>query len=213
MEENEVDQMFRRANVLLGRGHFEEAMDVLRAAQKRASSDRDRETEAFFSSVAGSFLASRARHQEALQEYAKAESLDPSSPAWKVSAANLLLSLGEAAKAREKANEVLACGRATPSFEHVGYSLLGLANLALGDPRAAVDAFAASAKPERISGLPASGRDVRLAEALLDANQSAGPCRRFLRDVRLRAQSEGDAAMERRVREIEARFPSSELSS
>lgn len=210
MNENQVDEYFGRANVLLGAGRFEEAVDLLRAARESASLDGDHETEAFFSSIAGSFLASRARNQEALEEYARAELRDPFSPAWKVSTANHLLNLGEPAKAREKAQEVLACGAGTPSYEHVGYSLLGLAELGLSNQEAAASAFAASIEPFRVSDLPASGRDVRLAEALLKAGLSARSCRNYLSEVRTRAQVEGDTAVDRRVREIENRFLSRE---
>lgn len=211
MNENEVDEFFGRANTLLGIGRFEEAVDVLRAARDRALAEEDPESEAFFSSIAGSFLASRGRDQEALEEYARAELRDPSSPTWKVATANHLLALGRASEARDKALEVLAQAHSAPSYEHVGNSLLGLAELALGNQAAAASAFSASIDPLRVGGLPASGRDLRLAEALLSAGLSREHCRAYLGEARLRALTDGDAALERHIRELESRFPSFEV--
>jgi predicted Zn-dependent protease len=208
VNENKVDELFGRATVLLGAGRFEEAVEVLRAARDEASAEDDRESEAFFSSIAGSFLASRGQNEEALKEYARAEHCDPSAPVSKVATANHLLNLGQAAKAREKAREILVLGHGTPSYEHVGYSLLGLAELALGDEEKAVKAFTASADPARVSLLPASGRDLRLVEELLSVGAGTELGRVYLRDARFRAQADGDEALEGHIRQIESRFAS-----
>lgn len=206
MNEDKVNELFGQANALLGAGRFEEAVEKLRAARDEASGEADHESAAFFSSIVGSFLASRARDEEALEEYARAESCDPASPAWKAATANQLLNLGQVAKAREKAQEILASGHGTPSYEHVGYSLLGLAELALGDRAAAVKAFTASADPSLVSSLPAAGRDLRLAEELLSVGEITELCRAYLREARFRAQAEGNKVLEAHIHQIESRF-------
>lgn len=139
----------------------------------------------------------------------QAEIRDPSSPAWRVTTANHLLNLGEAAKARAKALEVLACGHGMANYEHVGYSLLGLSELALGDEVAALEAFTASAEPARVDGLPASSRDLRLLEGLLSAGASSDLFRSYLLNTRRKACVDEDSMLEARIYEIESRLPSS----
>lgn len=201
MNEDRVDEFFSRANGLLGAGRFEEAVEMLHAGRDEASKENDYESEAFFSSIAGSFLASRSRDEEALEEYARAELCDPLSPAWKIASANQLLNLGRAAKVLEKAREVLACSQGIQSFEHIGYSLLGLAELALGRKPAAVKAFTASTDPARVGLLPAVGRDLRLAEKLLSAGVCTELCCAYLRDTLSKSQTDGGEALEGTIRE------------
>lgn len=206
MKQEKVDELFGRANVLLGKGRFEEALAVLRAGRDEAFAEDDLESEAFFSSIAGSFLASRARDKEALEEYERAERCDPASPVSKVATANHLLNLDQPEKAHEKAEEILVLGLGVPSYEHAGYSLLGLAELALGNQAAAVKAFRDSADPSRVSILPAAGRDLRLAEELLSAGAITELCLAYLREARFRAQADGDEALAGHIHQIESRF-------
>lgn len=202
MNEDRVDEFFNRANALLGAGQLEEAIAVLRTGREEASAEDDQESAAFFSCIAGSFLASRARDEEALVEYARAEHYDPLSSAWKVATANQLLSMGQAEKARAKAGEVVASGQGVPSYEHVGYSLLGLAEFALGNQAAAMEAFVASVDPTRVSSLPAVGRDLRLAAELLGVGSITELCRAYLSDTLANARTEHDEASEQRVQLI-----------
>lgn len=55
MSEHELDEFLSLANALLGEGRFEEAVEKLRAGRDQAFAKGDSESEAFFSSVAGSF--------------------------------------------------------------------------------------------------------------------------------------------------------------
>lgn len=205
MNEDRVDEFFNRANALLGTGQFEGAIEVLRTGREEASAEDDRASAAFFSCIAGSFLASRARDEEALAEYDRAEHTDPLSPAWKVATANQLLKLGYTAKARAKAGEVVACGQGVSSYEHVGYSLLGLAEFALGNQAAAMEAFIASVDSAQVSSLPAVGRDLRLVAELLGAGVINELCHAYLRDTLAKAQAEQDEVSERRIQQILSR--------
>lgn len=204
MTDDQVDELFQRANILLGRGLFEEAVEELRAAQSQALAQSDRESEAFFSSILASFLASRSRDEEAMAEYERAEKSDPSSPSWKIATANHLLDMGRTVEAWLKAQEILRCG--LQAYEHAAYTILGLAELALENRDSAVAIFIDSTAPARVDDLPALARDLRLAEALLKAHLGRKVCLSYLAAVRLRAHSDQEAALEAYIREMEGRF-------
>lgn len=206
MGDSDKDAAFDEANVLLRKGRFDEAIVILRGGRDACRRDGDFATAAFYSSVTGSFLASRGLDEEALKEYQAAEDDDPDDAAWTLTTTNHLIDLDQGAEAYAKALEALSKAGGEPSFLHAAYSLLGLADLALGREGDAIGAFSKSTASGLLRQLPASSCDLRLAERLLSQRLAVTLSRKYLSEVRLKARAEGDDFVSQSVLAIEIRY-------
>jgi tetratricopeptide (TPR) repeat protein len=91
MQNEQWEEPFHRANVLLAQHRSEEARAVLRTAKEAAMRTNDGQAAAFYSSVLGSFFASEGDHVSALKEYEDAERYEPVEVAHVLRTARLLM--------------------------------------------------------------------------------------------------------------------------
>ena len=193
------EPILAKAHALMRSKRGEEACIMLAEALEQARGSGDMEGAALFSSVRGSYLRALGRHAEALDAYLEAETLSGGESQYRISAArHMVFGVNQPERAIEKLSPLIKASQSSV-LRQEAHSLRGIAFLALGKPREAVEELEGISTELGVREAPWS-RDLSLAELLVRNSLGVKACKRYLSLIAARAAAEGEAPVLDKIR-------------
>ena len=166
---------------LIGERKFTEAREHLEKGLRRVETGGFRTEIALFQSTLGFLEKAQGHLKEAWRWYEKAEKTLPDDPALKIIVARFLVEqFAQPEGAIKRAKRVLKLCPANASFLHHAYVTMGLAYLAKGEKKNALEMFDKSMEDDFAGLVSADSIDLHLVEAFVKRDWEMNRCRAFL---------------------------------